>query len=82
MLQVKTDASGGSPGCCHAILQNQHPALNWLTMPCRHLEDALHRVENTTTRNHDKSEGRIDKVLDEMESVRACAVSNFADTLQ
>lgn len=34
----------------------------------------MHRVESTATRNHDKFEGRVDKVLDDMESVRACAV--------
>lgn len=44
-------------------------------MLCRHLEEALQRVESSSGRKHDKFEGRVDKLLEELESVRACAVS-------
>ena len=47
----------------------------------RHLEEALSRNEAASSRSQDKFEGKIDKVQEEMESVRACAVCfNSADT--
>ena len=46
---------------------------------CRHLEDALNKKESVSARSQEKFENRIDKVEEEMESVRACAVSPAAD---
>lgn len=40
----------------------------------RHLEDALGRNELVSARCQEKFGNRIDKVQEEMESVRACAV--------
>lgn len=42
---------------------------------CRHLEDALSRNESVSARSQEKFGNQIDKVQEEMESVRACAVS-------
>lgn len=41
----------------------------------RHLEDALGRNESVSARHQEKFDSQIDKVQEEMESVRACAVS-------
>ena len=40
----------------------------------RHLEEALTRTEAVSARSQDKLDSRMDKVQEEMESVRACAV--------
>ena len=40
----------------------------------RHLEDALGRNESVSARCQEKFGNRMDKVQEEMESVRACAV--------
>ena len=42
--------------------------------PHRHLEEALTRTEAISARSQDKLDSRMDKVQEEMESVRACAV--------
>lgn len=44
-------------------------------MVCRHLEDTLSRNESLSARTQEKFGDQIDKVQEEMESVRACAVS-------
>ena len=43
---------------------------------CRHLEDALSKNDSVSARTQEKFGGQIDKVQEEMESVRACAVSS------
>ena len=55
-----------------------------VSVTCRHLEDALGRNESVSARSQEKFGNRMDKVQEEMESVRACAVSlhqNWADFL-
>ena len=43
---------------------------------CRHLEDALSKNDSVSARTQEKFGSQIDKVQEEMESVRACAVSS------
>ena len=40
----------------------------------RHLEEALARSESGAARSHDKLEGKIERVQEEVQSARACAV--------
>ena len=47
----------------------------------RHLEEALTRTEAVSARSQDKLDSRMDKVQEEMESVRACAVCTQPLTL-
>lgn len=47
----------------------------------RHLEEALTRTEAVSARSQDKLDSRMDKVQEEMESVRACAVCTHPLTL-
>ena len=75
--------SGNSQDLICLFMTNMMPCAHWVnvlsvvtvaTALHRHLEEALTRTEAVSARSQDKLDSRMDKVQEEMESVRACAV--------